>query len=47
MKNIPFCKYESSVEAHSYVSDVLDGEELDQVAGLESDFYHILVLIMD
>jgi len=35
---VPFCKYESSVEAHSNVSDVLDGEELDQVAELESDF---------
>ena len=35
---VPFCKYESSREAHSNVSDVLDGEELDQVAELESDF---------
>lgn len=38
MKVVPFCKYESSREAHSNVSDVLDGEELDQVAELESDF---------
>ena len=38
MRNLPFCKYESSVEAHSNVSDVLDGEDLDQVAELESDF---------
>ena len=35
---VPFCKYESSRDAHSNVSDVLDGEELDQVAQLESDF---------
>jgi len=38
MRNIPFCQYESSREAHSNVSDVLDGEELDQVAELEGDF---------
>ena len=38
MRNLPFCKYESSVEAHSNVSDVLDGEDLDQVAELESNF---------
>lgn len=35
---IPFCKYESSREAHSNVSDVLDGEEIDQVAELEEEF---------
>ncbi len=35
---VPFCKYESSKEAHSNVSDVLDGEELDQVYELENDF---------
>ena len=33
-----FCKYESSRDAHSNVSDVLDGEELDQVEELENDF---------
>jgi len=36
--NILFCKYESSRDAHSNVSDVLDGEELDQVKRLEDDF---------
>jgi len=36
--NIPFCKYESSRESHSNVSDVLDGEDIDQVAELENDF---------
>ena len=36
--NIPFCKYESSRESHSNVSDVLDGDNLDQVKELESDF---------
>ena len=36
--SIPFCKYESSREAHSNVSDVLDGEDLDQVEELENDF---------
>lgn len=35
---VPFCRYESSRQAHSNVSDVLDGEKLDQVAELESDF---------
>lgn len=35
---IPFCKYDSSRDAHSNVSDVLDGEDLDQVLELESDF---------
>lgn len=38
MKEVPFCKHESSREAFSNVSDVLDGEDLDQVAQLESDF---------
>lgn len=33
-----FCKYESSREAHSNVSDVLDGEEIDQVKELEEEF---------
>ncbi|MBD3796660.1 MAG: DegT/DnrJ/EryC1/StrS aminotransferase family protein [Campylobacterales bacterium] len=35
---IPFNKYESSREAHSNVSDALDGEEINQVAELESEF---------
>ena len=35
---IPFSKYESSREAHSNVSDALDGEDVSQVAALESDF---------
>ena len=35
---VPFCKYESSREAHSNVSDVLDGDALDQVTELENDF---------
>jgi len=35
---IPFCKYESSKNAHSNVSDVLDGEDINQVEELESDF---------
>lgn len=38
MRKVPFCKYESSRDAFSNVSDVLDGEELDQVKQLESDF---------
>ena len=36
--NIPFCKYESSRESHSNVSDVLDGEDIDQIAELEDEF---------
>ncbi|MCD6258893.1 MAG: DegT/DnrJ/EryC1/StrS family aminotransferase [Helicobacteraceae bacterium] len=35
---IPFYKYESGREEHSNVSDVLDGEEIDQVQELESEF---------
>lgn len=35
---VPFCKYESSREAHSNVSDVLDGEDINQVEELENDF---------
>ena len=35
---VAFCKYESSREAHSNVSDVLDGEEIDQVRELEEEF---------
>jgi dTDP-4-amino-4,6-dideoxygalactose transaminase len=35
---VQFCRYESSREAHSNVSDVLDGEEINQVAELESEF---------
>ena len=34
---IPFSKYESSRAAHSNVSDVLDGEEINQVQELEND----------
>ena len=37
-RNVVFCKYESSRDAHSNVSDVLDGEDLDQVSQLENDF---------
>jgi len=36
--NIPFSKYESSREAHSNVSDALDGEDIHQVEELEKDF---------
>ena len=35
---IPFNKYESSREAHSNVSDALDGDDLCQVEELESEF---------
>lgn len=35
---VPFCRHESSVEAHSNVSDVLDSEEIDQVVELEREF---------
>ncbi len=35
---VAFCRYESSREAHSNVSDVLDGEEMNQVSELESEF---------
>lgn len=35
---IPFCKYESSVKAHSNVSDVLDGEDINQIKELENEF---------
>ncbi len=35
---IPFSKYESSRDAHSNVSDALDGEDICQVAELESEF---------
>jgi dTDP-4-amino-4,6-dideoxygalactose transaminase len=35
---IPFSKYESSREAHSNVSDALDGEDINQVAELEEEF---------
>ncbi|MBA1432897.1 MAG: DegT/DnrJ/EryC1/StrS aminotransferase family protein [Epsilonproteobacteria bacterium] len=35
---IPFSKYESSREAHSNVSDALDGEDVNQVAELEDEF---------
>ena len=35
---IPFCKYINGVDAHSNVSDVLDGEDIKQVEKLESEF---------
>jgi len=35
---IPFSRYESSREAHSNVSDALDGEDINQVSELESEF---------
>jgi len=35
---IPFSRYESSREAHSNVSDALDGEDINQVEELESEF---------
>ena len=35
---VPFNKYESSREAHSNVSDTLDGEDICQVEELESEF---------
>ncbi|MCD6432969.1 MAG: DegT/DnrJ/EryC1/StrS family aminotransferase [Sulfurimonas sp.] len=35
---IPFSKFVSGVEEHSNVSDVLDGEDIDQVGELESEF---------
>ena len=35
---IPFNKYVSGREEHSNVSDVLDSEDIDQVAELEADF---------
>jgi len=35
---IPFSRYESSREAHSYVSDVLDADDIKQVAQLEDEF---------
>lgn len=35
---IPFYKYENGREEHSNVSDVLDGEEIDQIRELETEF---------
>ncbi len=35
---IPFNRYESSRDAHSHVSDTLDGEDISQVEELESEF---------
>jgi len=35
---IPFSKYESGREEHSNVADVLDAEDLNQVAQLEDEF---------
>ncbi len=39
---VAFCRYESSREAHSNVSDVLDGEDMNQVAELESEFAYYI-----
>ena len=36
--NIPFYRYESSRDAHSNVSDALDGEDIHQVEELEEEF---------
>lgn len=38
MMEIPFHKYVSELAEHSNVSDVLDGEDIDQVALFEEDF---------
>jgi dTDP-4-amino-4,6-dideoxygalactose transaminase len=35
---VPFSKYESSREAHSNVSDVLDADDINQVAQLQEEF---------
>jgi dTDP-4-amino-4,6-dideoxygalactose transaminase len=35
---IPFSKFVNNVDTHSKVSDVLDGDDLNQVAELESEF---------
>jgi dTDP-4-amino-4,6-dideoxygalactose transaminase len=35
---VPFHRYESSINAHSNVSDALDGEDINQVAELEEEF---------
>lgn len=35
---IPFSKFVNGVETHSNVSDVLDGEDIDQVLELENEF---------
>jgi len=35
---IPFSKYESSRDAHSNVSDVLDADDINQVEQLENEF---------
>ena len=35
---IPFSKFENGVETHSNVSDVLDGEDINQVEELENEF---------
>ncbi len=35
---VPFSKYESGRESHSNVSDVLDGEDINQIEELENDF---------
>lgn len=38
MMKIPFSKYVSGIESHSNVSDVLDGEEINQIKELENEF---------
>ena len=38
MIKIPFSKFVSGRESHSNVSDVLDGEEINQIEELENDF---------
>jgi dTDP-4-amino-4,6-dideoxygalactose transaminase len=38
MMKVPFSKYDSSVTAHSNVSDALDGEDINQVKELEDEF---------
>jgi len=35
---VPFSRFENGRETHSNVSDVLDGEDIDQVAELENEF---------
>ncbi len=38
MMKIPFSRYESSREAHANVSDVLDADDINQVAQLQDEF---------
>ena len=35
---VPFNKFENGIETHSNVSDVLDGEDINQVVELENEF---------